>query len=327
MSHQNIHLAFWISFVVLFLVVFTIDFRINRKRKGAKKFRSAITWTFIWITIALIYSLVIFFLYPDDERKITATQFIAGYLTEYSLSADNLFVFIMIFSIMGVKDTQQPRLLQLGILLSIVLRIIFIFFGIALISLFHWILYIFGAILLWTAYSMSKSDEKAKFDPEKNFLYRFATKIYPIDHDHNHDQFFIRKKGKLFATQLFLVFILIGSTDVLFAVDSIPAILGITQNPFVVITSNIFALMGLVSLFFALKSVLKLFRLLKYGVSFILFFIGLKMLSGAIEYIVPTWKIEEWFKINSWVSLTFIIVSLSFSILLSILIKENKKES
>ena len=163
---------------------------------------------------------------------------------------------------------------------------------------------------------MAFTDDNNKINPDKNLLYKWLSHIYPVDHDENHIHFFIKKKNKRYATNLFLVFLLIGSTDVIFAIDSIPAIMGITQDPFVVITSNVFALMGLISLYFAIKGIMQLFRFLKYGVSFILFFIGLKMVAGIYN------PVEEWFKQNSWLSLTVIASSLMVSIILSVLVKE-----
>ena len=313
---KTIHIIFWSAFIVLFIIVFIIDLYINKKNGGSRNIKSALVWTLIWIMLAFLYALAIYLFYPHDERRVTAINFITGYLTEYSLSIDNLFIFILIFSSMGVEEKHQPRLLQLGIMLSIILRIVFIVFGLALISAFHWILYIFGAILLWTAYKMAFSDENEKIEPEKNLLYKWASKIYPVDHHKDHDRFFVRKNKKLYATNLFLVFLLIGSTDVIFAIDSIPAIMGITQDPFVVITSNVFALMGLISVYFALNGIIQLFRFLKYGVSFILFFIGVKMILGI-------W-IEQWFKENSWFSLVVIALSLFLSIILSVIIKPRK---
>jgi tellurite resistance protein TerC len=259
-------------------------------------------------------------------------KFIAGYLTEYSLSIDNLFVFIMIFSMMGVHEKNQPRLLKLGILLSIVLRILFILLGMELVDRIHWLIYVFGLVLIYTAYKMAFAKEDDKMDPQKNFLYRAAAKLFPIDPDEHSPKFFTRIKGKLHITPLLLTFLVIGSTDVLFAVDSIPAIIGVIkegsqgvltyeEENFIAITSNVFAVMGLVSLFFALKGIMGMFRFLKIGVSFILFFIGCKMTFSVFG------PVERLFVENSWLSLTVIVFSLLVSILLSILIKEKVEEA
>ncbi|MNS37797.1 Inner membrane protein alx [compost metagenome] len=259
-----------------------------------------------------------------------AIKFISGYLTEYSLSVDNLFVFVMIFSLMAVHTDNQPKLLKLGILLSIVLRILFIVAGMGLIQKFHWVIYIFGAILVWTAYKMAFTNDEDHVDPSKNILFRIASKLFPIDPDKDHSGFMHKIDGRWHVTSIFLVFLVIGSTDVLFAIDSIPAIIGVikegtvntlthSEEDFIAITSNVFAVMGLVSLFFALKGIMGMFRFLKHGVSFILFFIGAKML---LSYFHP---VEAFFSAHTWVSLTVIISTLAFSILLSLIIAEKQE--
>jgi tellurite resistance protein TerC len=260
-----------------------------------------------------------------------AIKYIAGYLTEYSLSVDNLFVFIMIFSLMGVHPNNQPRLLKLGILLSIVLRIIFILVGMGLVQRFAWVIYVFGAILVWTAYKMVFTSEEDHVDPTQNILYKQASKMFPLDPDPHTPKFFTHINGKTHITTVSLVFLVIGSTDVLFAVDSIPAIIGVIkegatnvltlqEENFIAITSNVFAVMGLVSLFFGLKGIMGMFRFLKHGVSFILFFIGVKMLLGFVP------AVEHFFKAHSWVSLTVIVLTLVVSMLLSVIIKPSKEE-
>jgi tellurite resistance protein TerC len=254
-------------------------------------------------------------------------KFIAGYLTEYSLSVDNLFVFIMIFSMMAIASHNQPRLLKLGILISIILRILFILAGMALVQKFEWVIYIFGAILVWTAYKMLTSKEEDSVDPKANILYKGASKLFPIDPDVHSSKFFTKIGGKTHLTLIFLCLLVIGSTDILFAVDSIPAIIGViaegevgvlsqAEENFLAISSNVFAVMGLVSLFFALKGIMGMFRFLKHGVCFILFFIGVKMLLGWVE------PVAHFFHENSWVSLAVIVFTLLFSIVLSKVIAE-----
>lgn len=331
----NIHFIFWASFIALYFVVFAIDMYVTSHRDGQISVKTALKWTALWISIALVYGLAILFFYPqniDSEvstRSIMFSKFVAGYFTEYSLSVDNLFVFIMIFSLMGVSEKNQPRLLKLGILLSIVLRILFILVGMSLVQQFGWIIYIFGAILLYTAYKMAFTDEEDQVDPQNNFLYKWGSKLFPVDPDLDHPHFFSKLNGKTHITMVALVFLVIGSTDVLFAVDSIPAIIGVIadgakgilsseEENFIAITSNVFAVMGLISLFFALKGIMGLFRFLKQGVSFILLFIAVKML---LSWWTP---VEELFKNHSWVSLAVIIGTLLLSILLSIAIKEKK---
>jgi len=343
MSIENIHLVFWISFIAIYFIVFFIDMYATTHRKKQMSVGIALRWTAIWISIAVAYSFAILLFYPqnpDSEintRGIMFTKFLSGYLTEYSLSVDNLFVFIMIFSLLAVHEKNQPKLLKLGILLSIVLRILFILVGMGLVEKFHWIIYIFGVILLWTAYKMAFTDEDDQVDPKNNFLYKTASKWFPVDPDVDKSSFFSRVDGKRHITMVFLVFLVIGSTDVLFAVDSIPAIIGVIkegasgiltyeEENFIAITSNVFAVMGLVSLFFALKGIMGLFRYLKHGVSFILFFIGVKMMLPAIGFIHKETgeSIENFFQNNSWISLAVILGTLTLSILLSIAIKEKK---
>ncbi|HBS86298.1 MAG: tellurium resistance protein TerC [Bacteroidetes bacterium GWF2_38_335] len=341
---MNTHLLFWLSFVVLYLIVFCIDMYVTGRRKGNMTVSIALRWTALWVAIAIGYGVAILLFYPQNPDTNVSTpnilfmKFISGYLTEYSLSIDNLFVFIMIFSLMGVHEKNQPKLLKLGILLSIVLRILFILVGMELVQRFHWIIYIFGVILLWTAYKMAFTSEDDQVDPKNNFLYKTAGKLFRVDPDMHASHFFRRIDGKFFITTIFLVFLVIGSTDVLFAVDSIPAIIGVIkegavniltaeEENFIAITSNVFAVMGLVSLFFALKGIMGMFRYLKTGVSFILLFIGVKMLLPALQYVHKETgeSIENFFKEYSWVSLVVILSSLLFSILLSIIIKEKKE--
>ncbi len=346
MSLSNEHLLFWVAFIALYLIVFFIDMFVTTHRKKPMTVGIALRWTAVWVSIAVGYGVAILLFYPqnpDSEistRGVMFTKFLSGYLTEYSLSVDNLFVFIMIFSLMAVHEKNQPKLLKLGILLSIVLRILFILVGMGLVERFSWIIYIFGVILLWTAYKMAFTAEDDQVDPKGNFLYKSASRMFPVDPDPDKGSFFSRINGKLHITMVLLVFLVIGSTDVLFAVDSIPAIIGVIkegaegiltydEENFIAITSNVFAVMGLVSLFFALKGIMGLFRYLKQGVSFILLFIGVKMMLPAIGFINKETgeSIENFFKGNSWISLAVIIGTLTLSILLSIAIKEKEELS
>lgn len=301
----------WILFWAIFVIVSAIDYSVVTHRKTAIDVKTALRWTALWISVALMFSVAIYLLHP--RGRTIFMEYISGYLTEYSLSVDNLFVFILIFSLMGVKDIAQPKLIKLGIYLSIFLRIIFILFGIALIDRFHWLIYVFGALLVWTAWKMVATDDDEQVHPANNILYKLASRLLPV---HNDDQannrLFTRWEGKRCITPLFLVFLVIGSTDVLFAVDSIPAIMGISQDSFVVLTSNIFAVLGLNSLFFAIRGIMGLFKFLKHGVSLILFFIGAKMIAGIYH------PIELWFKDRTYVSLLVILFVLAGSIILSV---------
>ncbi len=301
----------WLIFWCLAIGVSALDLFVITHRHSPVGVSSSLRWTGLWVAVALGFGAVIFFLHPQGEEL--APLYIAGYLTEYSLSVDNLFVFILIFSLMGVPEIAQPKLIKLGIYLSIFLRIIFILFGIALVQKFHWLLYVFGAILIWTAWKMLTTEESENVDPAKNVLHRLASKFLTV-HDEGPEsrRLFVRYNGKLCITPLFLVFLVIGSTDVLFALDSIPAIMGISEDPFVVLTSNVFAVLGLNSLFFALRGVMGMFVFLKHGVSIILLFIGLKMIVGFWH------PAEEWFKHHTFVSLLVIAAVLTVSIVLSI---------
>jgi tellurite resistance protein TerC len=332
---SNIHLIFWVAFIVIYLVAFVIDMYVTNHHKGETSVKSALRWTGFWILLAVAYGVAIYFFYPAETvisggKEIvhsgfeTFRTFFTGYLTEYALSVDNLFVFIIIFSLMGVSSANQPRLLKLSVLLTVVLRIAFICAGIGLIQKFNWIMYVFGAVLLYTAIKIAFTNEEDQVNPEKNLFYRIAAKMFPIDSDLDSPHFFTRLNGKRHITMGFLVFLVIGTTNVVFAFDSIPAIFGIingfslTDQNFIAITSNVFAVMGLVSLYFALNGIMGYFRFLKQGVSFILFFIALKMLMGWYQ------PVKDVFEEQSWISLAVIFGALILSILLSIVIKEKE---
>jgi tellurite resistance protein TerC len=301
----------WILFWSLFVVVSALDYYVVTHRRTAIDVKSALRWTAVWIGVALAFGVAVWQLHPGGHE--IAIAFIAGYLTEYSLSVDNLFVFILIFSLMGVQPIAQPKLIKLGIYLSIVLRIAFILIGTALLDQFHWLIYVFGALLVWTAWKMLTADEEEQVHPEKNILYRAASRVLPLHaEDQSTRRLFTSVTGRWCITPLFLVFVVIGSTDVLFAIDSIPAIVGISTDRFVVLTSNVFAVLGLNSLFFAIRGIMGLFKFLKHGVSLILFFIGGKMIAGAFP------PIEAWFKAHTIVSLLVIGFILGTSIVLSV---------
>jgi len=324
----------WLIFWSTFVIVSAIDYAVVTHRKTTISVKTALRWTALWVGIALAFSGAIYLLHPSG--KTAFMEYISGYLTEYSLSVDNLFVFILIFSLMGVKDIAQPKLIKLGIYLSIFLRILFIVFGITLIHRFAWLLYVFGGLLVWTAWKMIATEEDDQVRPEKNILYRLASKLLPLHNDpQENKRLFARYEGKLFITPFFLVFVVIGSTDVLFAVDSIPAIMGISQDFCVVLTSNVFAVLGLNSLFFAIRGIMGMFRFLKHGVSIILFFIGAKMIvpgigKGLVLLGVHTLGekleyTEQWFKIHTSASLIVIGLILFVSIVMSVWYEKDAK--
>jgi tellurite resistance protein TerC len=329
----TLHAVFWVAFAALYLVVFVVDMWFTTHRSTGIGTRSALRWTGLWVALALLYGLAIYLYYPQNQGSATHTagvvalKFLSGYLTEYSLSVDNLFVFIMIFSLMGVHEKNQPHLLKLGILLSIALRILFIVVGMGLIDRFHALIYVFGAVLIWTAWKMAFTNAGEHVDPKTNILHRLASRVFPVDPDPHASHFFRRIDGRVHITTVLLVFLVIGSTDVLFAIDSIPAVIGVIkegtagaltlgEENFIAITSNVFAVMGLVSLFFALKGVMKLFRYLQHGVSFILLFIGAKMLLSAWP---PVSAASQRYP---WVPLAVIVSTLVLAVLLSVVLEE-----
>lgn len=308
---MEIHFAFWLIFILIFISVFTIDMIVTDHRKGKIRVKIALIWSLIWIVTALVFACAIYFYFPNGGEK--AFEFVAGYLVEYSLSVDNLFVFIMIFSVMGIQDKNQPRILKWGILGAVVLRILFIIAGVSLIEKFEFMIYVFGAILIYTAYKMLTAKDE-KIEPEKNIFVKLASRFLKIKMNYNSDHFFVKENKKTYGTIAFITLILIESTDVIFAVDSIPAVLAITRDSFIAITSNLFAILGLRSLFFALTGILNLFRFLKYGISVILFLVGIKMLISGYVHI----SVE--------ISLGVIILCLVVSVLASVFIKKSEAE-
>jgi len=244
--------------------------------------RKAIKRVIFWVACALLFNAGVWYFEGYDK----ALEFFTGYVIEYSLSVDNLFVFIMIFSYFGVSEKQQHNALNWGIMGAIFFRMLFVLFGVALIHLFHEVIYFFGALLLWSAYRMAFQKEKS-VDPDKIPLVRWFRKLIPVTDRYIGQKFFTRLNGKIAATPLFIVVLVVESSDIMFAIDSIPAVLAITQDPFIVITSNVFAILGLRSLYFVLAGVMGIFRFLKHGVAVILGFVGIKMLLMDVIHI-PT---------------------------------------
>jgi len=278
MTEQSI---MWAAFGLLMIVMLTIDLGMNRKAHKVS-FRMALTWSLVWISLALIFNVGIYYFLG----KTKALEFFTGYLIEKSLSVDNLFVFIMIFGYFKIRGEHQARILKWGIIGALVLRALFIFAGIELLSTFHWMFYLFGALLLFTAWKMAFGVED-ELQPENNLLVRLARKLFPITKRVHGDWFFKRRKGVLIASPLFLTLVMVESSDVLFAIDSIPAIFAVTLDPFIVFTSNIFAIMGLRALYFLLANMMGMFAYLKLGISFILAFVGAKMIVTAFDIHIP----------------------------------------
>jgi len=285
-----------------------LDLGVFNKNIHKISVKEAITWSCVWIGLALLFDL---FIYLDpDFGKVKALEFLTGYVIEYSLSVDNIFVFILIFSYFAVEEQYQHKILFWGILGALIMRGIFIFAGISLINRFHWIVLIFGGFLVFTGIRMLFHKE-TEVDPEKNAVIRFFKKFLPVTHTLHGDKLFIRQNRKFYATPLFMVLVIIESSDLLFAVDSIPAILAISHDRFIVYTSNIFAILGLRSLYFAIAGIMGYFRYLKVGLAFVLTFVGLKMLSAYFVFDIPIVT-----------SLLIILGILVMSILASVLVKK-----
>lgn len=296
--------------IVLFLV---LDLGLFHKQARKISTRSALYQSIFWVVVSTLFG--VFILVYDESGTEGAVQYFSAYLTEYALSVDNIFVILLILKYFKVNEAYYHKILFWGILGAIVFRGVFIFVGTYLIEQFHEILYIFGVFLVYSGIRIYFDDGDEKIEPEKNAVLKFCRKYLPMTyHDHG-GSFVIREQGKLLFTPLFLVIVLIETTDLIFAVDSIPAAFAITQNPFLIYTSNIFAVMGLRAMFFLLAGIIDKFYLLQKGLSVILFFIGAKML-------LDIWHIE----VNVYLSFTVIIATLTLSILFSVLIPRKLKQ-
>ncbi|OHD64289.1 MAG: tellurium resistance protein TerC [Spirochaetes bacterium RBG_13_51_14] len=297
----------WIGFVVFIIGMLVLDLLVLQKKDHEIKVREALLWTLFWITLSLIFNVGIYFYMGFNY----AMEFLTGYLIEKSLSVDNIFVFIIIFSYFGIPLRYQHKILFWGILGAIIMRAVFIFSGVAIIQRFHWTIYILGAFLVYVGIKMAFQKEK-EIHPEKNLLLRGFNKVYPVDREYSGGKFFIKKAGRIVATPLFVVLIVVETTDIVFAVDSIPAILSITLHPFIVFTSNIFAILGLRALYFTVSGIMKLFVYLHYGLSLILVFVGVKML------------ISEYYKIPISMALSVVGGILVISIVMSLVLPPKK---
>jgi tellurite resistance protein TerC len=311
------------GFHAVILLVLSIDLGIIRRKAQAVSMKEAAVWSVVWILLALAFGFVGIrncwdWWDPQNPHAGPAKslEFITGYLVEFSLSVDNLFVFLVIFRYFAVPEALRHRVLVYGIVGAVLLRAGFILLGAALVESFDWVLYIFALILLWTAYRLARSSEE-EIDPGKNPVLRIARRFLRVVDDYQSPTFWVRREGRWHATPLLLVLLVVETTDVMFAFDSIPAIFGITQDAFVVYTSNILAVMGLRSLFFLLANVLGLFRYLKFGLSAVLGFVGLKMLiEKPLGPTLDAWGIEQPQRIL--ISLGTIIIILSVAVIASL---------
>lgn len=270
---------FYGGFLIFVLIMLALDLGVFNKKAHIVTFKEATTWSIVWVVLALIFNAGFYFYasskFGADIGKEFALEFLTGYILEYSLSIDNIFVFVLVFSYFGIPAKYKHRVLFYGILGALIFRAVFIALGSALLS-FHWVIYIFGAFLIITGIKMFFSNDE-KIEPEKNFLIRIFKKIMPVSHTIDGKSFFIKEKGITYATPLFIALLFLEATDIIFAVDSVPAIFSITDEPLIVFTSNIFAIMGLRSMYFMLAGVIDKFYLLKYGLAIVLIFVGLKM--------------------------------------------------
>ena len=314
---MGISIYFWIGFHIFIFLMLALDLGVFHKKIHKVPVKEAIIWSIVWISLAILFSICIhLFIYPEPGvGRTKALEFLTGYVIEYSLSVDNIFVFILIFSFFRVDDRYQHKVLFWGILGALIMRASFIFAGVALINRFHWIVIIFGGFLIFTGIRMLFQKEEPA-DPERNLIIRFFRKFLPVTSTFHNDRLFIKQNRKLYATPLFLVLVIIETSDLIFAVDSIPAILAISKDTFVVYTSNIFAILGLRSLYFAVAGIMGYFRYLKTGLAFVLTFVGLKMLLAFFNI-----------EIHIVLSLLIIVTILMISILSSLIIRPEDKKS
>ncbi len=303
---DSLEITYLIFGIVLVLAVIFDLGLLSRKSKNIT-IKKAFYQTSFWIGLALAFGLFVWY----QNGQIIALEYISAYLMEWSLSIDNIFVFILIFSYFGIKTEYYGRVLLIGILMAIILRIIFITVGIALVTNFTWILYIFGAFLVYSGIKMFLVQEDKNFDPEKNQLYKLIKKILPLTNRDAGGRFAVKINGKKYFTILFVVVIMLATTDIVFALDSIPAVFAITQNKMVIYTSNIFAVLGLRSLFFLLRGAVSKFDYLQQGIAIVLVYVGVKMLIEYFDIHIPTL-----------VSLLVILVCLGGSIIFSLIYKK-----
>lgn len=311
---------FWVLFNAFVLAMLVLDLGVFHRKSHEVRFREALAWVAVWVGLAGVFAVLLYFFghtmsgvktKPNSEL---ALEFITGYLIEESLSVDNLFVFLLIFRYFKVPKLHQHKVLFWGIVGALVMRGIFIAAGVALINKFHFIIYIFGAFLIYTGYKLFRQEEM-EIHPERNPVLRVFRKYMPVTKDYEGGKFLVQRDARWFATPLAVVLVVVETTDVLFAADSIPAILAITRDPFIVYTSNVFAILGLRSLYFGLAGMMEIFHYLHYGLALILAFIGVKMV------------LSEVFKIPIGIALGVVAAVLAVSILASVFSKKKKVET
>ena len=281
---MNIDQISYLVFGLVLVLALFFDLGLMSKKNQTISIRQALNQTFFWVGLAFVFFVFVWI----EKGQQLALEYLSAYLMEWSLSIDNIFVFILIFSAFAVKEKNYGRVLLIGILMAIVFRVIFISVGVVLVERFHWILYLFGVFLVYTGFKMFTANEEEEFNPQQSKVYLFLKRFLPLAPHDGNGKFIIREKGRPVYTTLFVVIILLASIDLVFALDSIPAVMGISRDRFVIYTSNIFAVLGLRSLFFLLRGAVSKFDYLQQGIAIVLVFIGAKMLG------------EHW--INQWVS-------------------------
>ncbi|MDR0352301.1 MAG: TerC family protein [Opitutaceae bacterium] len=300
----------WAGFVVFIMMMLALDLGVFHRKSHVVKVKEAVTWCAVWLALAMAFNGFVLWQHGPTD----GAQWFASYLVELGLSVDNVFVFIIVFSFFKVAPEHQHRVLFWGIIGAALMRAVFILAGIELINRFEWVLMFFGAFLIYTGIKLALSKKEQDVDPEKNIAVRLFRRFFPVSPGYDGSRFFTRIDGRRrVATPLFLVLLVIETTDVIFAVDSIPAVLGITKNGFIAFTSNIFAILGLRSMYFALSGVMNLFRFLSLGLAFILVFIGAKMI------------VAEWYHVGIGLSLGVIGGTLTLAVVASLLFPEKKK--
>jgi len=335
----------WISFFAVVLIALFVDIGIVNRKAHAPKRKETIIWSVIWVSLALLFNLFIYWvvnnLYGTETALLKAKEFLTGYLIELSLSIDNLFVFLLIFGFFKVPKKYQHRVLFWGIIGALLMRMIMIFAGAALVERFHWVIYVFGAFLVYTGLKMFQ-DPEDNFEPHESSVVKFATKYIRISRHYDGDKFFVVKDGVRTGTLLLLVLITVEFTDLIFAVDSIPAILGITTDSFIVYTSNIFAILGLRTFFFLLSDLADRFHFLRYGLAFVLTSVGVKMLlplladgllklmgegsTSGFAVFLQQYQNHEFEQAVINISLGVVISAIALSIILSIIFPRKKNE-
>ena len=309
---MSIELYLWVGFHIFILIMLALDIGVFHKKAHVISVKEALWWSAFWIGLACVFAMGIWFY----RSTLQATEFLTAYVVEKSLSVDNLFIFLTIFSYFKVPEKYQHKVLFWGVFGALIMRALFIVVGVAILAKFHFIIYILGAFLVFTGLKLFFTKEDIEFKPESSWTLRLVRRFFGVSKYYHEDRFIVRKMGYTFVTPLFLVLALVETTDLVFALDSIPAVLAVSPDSFIVYTSNIFAILGLRSLYFAMSGVVKLFHYINYGLAIILSFIGVKMIISGV------------YKIPIEFALLFVLVVLFVSIVISLLFpKKSNSES